>query len=343
MTFFTRIIPIVVAFMLLLFRAEAQGSDSIRNIDENRWIEKMSDKIAVDLSFNNSFKTFEVETSSNKILLYPNTPNNLRLKVNYEFITISIQSAPEFLPGNGDNDLQGVTKSFQLGTSLVFKHWFSDIVYSKVKGFYLRNTVDYNTNWTSKDPYILFPDLNYEGFTISAGYINNSRFSLRSLTTQTERQLKSSGSFMPVFNLDYYVINDKSNATTTQKSNNIDVSMGPGYAYTFVFKEKFYTSLGVFGSIGYLNTKLKTRSVSGATITRQDNIILRGDCKAGIGYNGRKFYSGLFGSISGTRYQQENTTVMNTETRVFYHLFVGMRFGAPKFLKKGVQKIKNTL
>ena len=301
----------------------------------------MNSKIAVDISLNNSFKTFKVESSFNKFLLYPNTLNNLRLNANYEFISFGVEFSPEFLPSNGDNDLKGKTRSFQLGTSLVFRHWFSDISYSKVKGYYLRNTIDFNSNWASGDPFSQLPDLNYEGLSISAGYINNSRFSLQSLTTQTERQLKSSGSFMPVFNLDYYVINDQSNATNTQKSNNIEVSIGPGYTYTFVLKEKFYTSLGLFGSIGYLNTKLTTRFLSGDIITIQDNFILRVDCKAGIGYNGRKFYSGLFGRISGTRFQQENTTVMNTEARVFYHLFFGMRFNAPNFIKKEVKKIKS--
>lgn len=336
-------IYILTSFLLPCYWAVAQKTDTITNTIENGWIEKMSSKIAFDFSFNNSFKTFEVETSSNKVLLYPNTPNNLRLKANYEFISIGIQFSPEFLPGNGDNDLKGKTKSFQLGTSLVFRHWFSDISYSKVRGYYLKNTSDFNSSWASGDPFSQFPDLNFEGISISAGYINNSRFSLKSLSTQTERQLKSSGSFIPIFNLDYYVINDKSNATNTQKSNNIEVSIGPGYACTFVLKERFYSSLGVFGSIGYLNTKLTTRTISEDIITNQDNLVLRGDCKVGIGYNGRKFYSGLFGSVSGTCFRQENTTVMNTETRVFYHLFFGMRFNAPKFLKKGIKKIKSTL
>ncbi len=334
---FTRSIALV-ASILVRLGAEAQNPDSTRSLIENGWIERMSGKMAFDLSFNNSYQTFEVETASNRILLYPNTPNNLRLNVNYEFISVGIQFAPEFLPGNGDNDLKGNTRSLQLGALLLFKHWFSDISYSQVKGYYLRNTIDFNNNWTRGNPYIQFPDLYHEDISITAGYIHNSKFSFKSLTTQTERQLKSTGSFIPVFNLDYYRINDQSNALNTQKSNNIEFSMGPGYAHTFVMKERFYASIGLFGSIGYLNTKLTTRTASGDIKTDQDNLILRGDGKVGIGYNGHKFYSGLFTSITGTRFQQENTTAMNTETRVFYHFFCGMRFNAPKFLKKIFRK-----
>jgi hypothetical protein len=333
MTCPTRISLAVVSFMLFCLKSEAQKADSAGNLVENGWIEKMSDKVAFDLSVNNSYRTYEVETASNKILLYPNTPNNLRLKVNYKFISLGIQFAPDFLPGNGDDDLKGTTKSLQLGALLVFKRWFSDISYSKIKGYYLKNTIDYDNNWTSRDPFTQFPDLNNEGISISAGYIHNPKFSFRSLTTQTERQLKSAGSFVPVLNIDYYVINDKSSAVNTQKSDNIEFSIGPGYAHTFVIKEQFYASMGIFGSIGYLNTKLTTRIVSADVKTNQDNLILRGDGKVGIGYNGSKFYTGLFASMAGTQFQQENTTAMNTETRIFYHLFFGMRFNAPKFLK----------
>jgi hypothetical protein len=342
MTYFTREIFLFLVFLLICFRAEAQQSDSLRVIVEEGWIEEMSGKIAVDVSFKNSFKTFEVASSSGKILLYPNTPNNLRLNISYEFISFGIQFAPEFLPGNGDDDAKGKTKSLQLGTSIVFKHWFSDISYSRVRGYYLRNTADYNDDWSSSDPYIQFPDLNYEGISVSGGYIHNSRFSLRSLTSQTERQLKSAGSFIPVLYLDYYVIDDKSSAINTQKSNNLDISIGPGYAYTFVFNERIYASFGIFGSIGYLDTKLTTRTESGDFVSNQDNLVLRGDGNFGIGYNDSKFYSGFYTSISGAQYQQENTTAINTETRVFYHLFLGMRFNAPKFLEKGIKRIEST-
>lgn len=343
MIFSIRTQLLAVAFTLLFWYGEAQNLDSTRNLTENGWIEKMTDRLAIDLSFNNSFKTFQVETSTNKILLYPNTPTNLRLNINYDFISFGVQFSPDFLPGNGDNDLRGETKSFQLGTTLVFKHWFSEIEYSNIKGYYLKNTDDYNRNWTSRDPFIQFPDLSYKGISLSGGYNFNSKFSLRSLTTQTERQLKSVGSFMPIINLDYYVINDKSNGTNTQKSNNIDLNIGPGYAYTFVFNERIYVSLGVFGTVGYVNTKLTTRTPSGNFVSNQDNFMLRGEAKTGIGYNGSRFYSGLFARVSASEYRQENTTAINTETRVFYHLFLGMRFDAPKFLKKGVEKMKDKI
>ncbi len=317
----------------------SQTLDTSRVIVEDGWIEKMSNKVAFELSFNNAYNILKVRTSANDIILYPNTPNHLRIKLNYEFISLGIQYAPDFLPGNGDTDLKGDTKSFEIGTGLLFKHWFAELLYARMKGFYLKNTSDYEV-WQEGQPYIQFPDLDYQSFVVRTGYLSNSRFSFKSLTTQTERQLKSVGSLMPVLSFNYLVVNDRSAQYSTQKSTSIEANIGPGYAYTFVANEQFYMSLAGFTTLGYLNTKLLTRLPEGNITTRQDNLIWRWDGRAGIGYNGHRFYAGLYANVAGARYKQEHTTVHNFETRVFYHLFFGMRFQAPDFLKQRVDKLK---
>lgn len=328
-------------FSLICFiEVNSQTIDTTRVRIEDGWIEIMKNKIVIDISSNNSFERFEVKTSTEKFAIYPNTSTNCRLKFSYKFISFGFQFAPKFLPGNGDNSLRGRTRSFGLGTSLIFRHWFGDLLYSQVKGYYLFNTDDYIQR-AKGDPFIQFPDLHYNGLSFKLGYFNNKKFSFRSLTSQTERQLKSAGSFVPEINLRYFIIDDKSAAASTQKSNNMESSIGPGYIYTFVVKERFYLSLGLVAGLGYLNTKVTTRQPTGNLITNQDNFIFRWDGKTGIGYNGRKFYSGLYATLSGTKYKQENTTVLNFETRVFYHLFFGIRFATFKYLDRQETKMEN--
>lgn len=317
----------------------AQEKDSLSVVIENGYIELMKRKIAMDVSFNNSYETFEVRTAVNRIVLYPNNPTSIRFKFNHRFISFGFQFAPDFIPGNGDEYIKGKTKSFALGTALTFKHWYFELSYSKVQGYYLKNTDDY-TNRKAGDPYIQFPDLHYYGFSLLSGYFHNPKFSFKSLTIQTERQLKSTGCFIPVLNVRYYVIDDKSSPINTQKSNNLEANLGPGYAYTFVIQKSIYFSLGLGVSLGYLNTKLTTRLSAEDIIVHQNNFIFRWDGKAGLGYNGNRFYSGLYTNISGSQYQQQNTTVMNFETRVFYHLFFGMRFNSPDALTRQMDKIE---
>lgn len=321
-------------FVIFLFNAYSQERDSIRHSQtiKDGWIEPMRNMIGIDVSVNNSYETFEVSAPSNRFVLQPNMAANTRLKLNYKFISVGVQYAPDFIPGNGDEKIKGKTSGLAFGTLFIFKHWYLDLSYTQIKGYYLENTIDYMP-WKEGDPYIQFPNLSYKGATISSGYIHNSKFSLRSLTSQTERQLKSAGSFIPAFDLRYYLIDDQSKGGTTQKSNNTEMSAGPGYAYTFVIKKKLYLSLALVGSVGYLNTKLTTRFPLEDEVTFQDNLILRWDGRIGVGYNGRRVYTGAYSSNSGTEYNQEKTTVVNTETRLFYHFFVGFRFNAPKFVE----------
>ncbi len=333
---------LVLGLHLIYSSSMAQDIDTSRQIIENGWVEIMDNKIAVDISLNNDYSVFQVNTPVNKIILYPNASDNIGFGLNYEFISFSVNVAPKFLPGNDDNDLKGKTTSFELGTALYSRHWFAQGSFSKVKGYYLLNTKDY-LQWSDGDPFIQFPDLNYQGIVLQAGYSHNPKFSFQSLTTQTERQLKSTGSFVPILNFHYYIVDDKSSEINTQKSNNIEINMGPGYAYTFVFKEKYYVSLAALTSFGYLNSNFTTRLQSRNVETSQDNFLFRSEGRLGIGHNGKRFYSGLYTDINGTWYKQENTNVHNAETRILYHLFIGMRFNAPKIIRKPVKKINDKI
>lgn len=317
-----------------------QNGKNAKLTEDKNWIEKMNDKIGVDISVNNSFLTFSVSTPTNKTVLYPNTPNNLLLRFNYDFISIDIEFSPSFLPGNGDEALRGSTNSYEIGASLIFKHWFTSVTFKNIKGFYLENTADYDSTWKPGDPYLQIPDLRYKGLRVLAGYIHNPNFSLRSLTSHTERQVKSAGSFIPILETSYYVIDNETGTIGTQRSANYEIAIGPGYHYTFVFKERFYSSLAITGSLGYLNTKLTTRAAIGNLISNQNNFVVRGNYRVSIGYNGKRFYTGMYTNISDARFRQEGSTARNSESRIFYHFFLGMRLDAPKFLQKGMQKVK---
>ncbi len=341
----THYVLVVIYFLLTFNLSKAQLADTTRVIIEDGWIEKMNDNISVKLSLNNEYEKFRVQTETNDIKLSPNINTVSLLSVNYRFLLLSVGFAPEFLPGNKDNDIKGKTKANNIGLGLVFRHWFNYFKYTGVQGFYLENTSDYR-NWEKGDPYIKFPDLVYNGFSYSTGWRINSKASLKSLTMQTERQLKSAGSFVPALNLRYYEIDDQSTPQpggATQKSNNFDWSLGFGYFYTFVFQEKFYASLSFIPNLGYIHTNLTTRYPDGDVQSHQNNFAFRWDAKGGLGYNGRDFFTGLYTSITGLSHKQENTTAVNYDTRVFIQVFVGLRLKSPRFLNNTFDNLENMI
>jgi len=172
--------------------------------------------------------------------------------------------------------------------------------------------------WTRGDPYIQFPDLEYMGYVINLAYSSNANYSVRSTTSQTQRQLKSTGTFIPQWTFSRYNIDDKSGIGITQKSKNTEVTLGPGYEHNFVFRKSCYLLMGAAISAGYEGTKLTTRFPTGDIVTKQRNSIVRLAAKVGLGYNGEKYFGGLYSSVASAEYEQENSTVANFHTRVFY-------------------------
>ena len=316
------------------FYVRAQLTDTNRFIAEEGYIEKIKTNFGIKFSLDNTYETFSVDTETNDFSIYPNITNVLQFGLSYRFIRGSVGWAPDWLPGNGDEDLKGKTKAFGIAFSMAFGHWFQELGYAKVRGYYLENTGDYDPNWSDGDPYIQLPNLHYIGFSGTTGYCLNPRLSLKSLNLQTERQLKSAGSFLAFVHYRYYVVDDKSPTGTTQKSNNLELGIGPGYIYTFVLKERFYASLGLLPGIGLINTKLTTRFADGNDISNQRNLAFRWNGRGAIGYNGHAFFTGFYINYAGMVYEQQNTTAVNHENRMFYQFFVGFRVRSPKWLNR---------
>jgi hypothetical protein len=90
-------------------------------------------------------------------------------------------------------------------------------------------------------------------------------------------------------------------------------------------KEKFYIAIGAIPSIGVIHTKVTTRFPSGNVYSHQRNLAFRWDTRSGLGFNGRRFFTGVYVQFSGLEYKQENTTAVNHETRAFFQFFAGFR------------------
>ena len=324
----------------LTSNVSAQLADTTRYIAEDGWIEKIKTNFGVKISLDNRYETFRVKTETNEIDLYPNISSVLQLGLSYRFIRLSIGYAPKFLPGNADEDTKGKTNAIGFNLAMFTRHWFQEVGFSKVQGYYLFNTSDY-INWNPGDPYIQFPDLHYQGFYGATGYSFNPRLSLKAMNLQTERQLKSTGGFIAVLNYRYYITDDQSELSpgrATQRSDNIEAGIGPGYVYTFVLKEQFYASLAFMPSFNYIYSKITLRSLDETFDSHQRNPAFRYEGRGSIGYNGHAFFGGFYIDYAGMTYKQEGTTAINHHDRMFYQFFVGFRIKSPKGMNRFFDK-----
>lgn len=337
-----KVILLVLLIVPAFLFSQGKATDTAVSIPLDQWIEPMDKYLTLKLTQSSDIETLGVETNTNKIQLSPNTKTSTRLAFSYKFISFSLKYTAKFLPGNDDDLTRGKSKSGGFGFGFNFKHWQQELSYTKTRGYYLENTADYDPNWSSGKPYIQFPELvykNYEGIT---AYNFNPNFSVNAIATQSARQLKSAGSFIPHALYRYYITDDRTVLTGnrfTQKANNFEFLLGAGYYYNFVAKQKFYIALGLTPGVGIVFTNLTTRSVSESFQTKQNNAIFRIDGRAGIGYNGQRFFTGAYMRISASSYKQGNTSVVTENDRVVFQGFVGYRLNAPKWMQKNVAAV----
>jgi len=336
---------IIISILMPMCSLIGQSNDSA-NSGVAKYIEYMNNYINLKLSHTSDVDELSVITNENEIHLKPNASSFSQLYFNYRFISFSFRYVPKWLPGNDDNDKKGKSKFGGFGVNLNFNRWMQGLSYSKTKGYYLENTSDYNATWNENEPYIQFPQLEFKNFQGITAYKFNRNFSVNAVATQTERQVKSAGSFIPQLLYRYYIIDNKIELEpnqSSQKSNNFEMVLGAGYYYTFVLKNNIYISLGATPGAGVVFTNLTTRYPDEEVVSNQSNAIFRIDGRAGLGYNGPRFFTGVYSNISASSEQQQNSSVINQDARLLVQGFVGYRLNAPKWMREKVDNVENII
>jgi hypothetical protein len=338
----------VLVIVLILFNcsiSEAQtAQDTIYKKEkiDNLYYKSLLDYINVKFDLESNNERFEVDGTDFNYDIRPNVATVSKLSVNYLFLSLSYKYIPKYFPGNNDDDLKGETKGSGFGLNLNFKHWVQDLKYGKVKGFYLENTADFDNSWIEgTSPYIQFPDTEVITFSGSTSYKFNPNLSLKAISTQTEIQLKSAGSFIPGLNYSYYIIDNKSensSQSSSQKSENIEVLANLSYYYTFVLNKKWYAALGATPSIGFTYTDLLTRYPDEYIHTDFTSGVYRIKGAGGMGYNSERFFAGFEISAYRSTKHDNSTTIQFITSYNSYQAFVGYRFNAPKKIQELAKK-----
>ncbi|SHL38376.1 protein of unknown function [Chitinophaga jiangningensis] len=330
---------------LVAFSQEPHAVKHLRDSTPN--IAKMDEWLTVKLSQSTDVEKLAVITPTTEIRLSPNAASVTRLGVSYRFLSASYSYIPRFIPGNNDDAEKGKTKGGSFSAGISLPHWMQELSYSRVKGYYLENTSDFNPDWTPGKPYIQFPDLVFTQFEGMTAYKFNADFSANAILTQSERQLKSAGSFVPRLLYRYYINNDKSTPTPggfTQKGKNLELLIGAGYYYNFIIRERFYAALGLAPGAGYIFSWITTRAGDGTTAYgSQQNFIFRLDGLVSIGYNGPRLFAGAYTRIIESAFRQERSQVITEDDRVMFQVVLGYRFKAPRLLKAGVDKLESKM
>ena len=241
---------------------------------------------------------------------------------------------------------KGNTEYASYGLNINSKGLRLENSYRSYKGFYDVNTAAYDTTYDDTKPYYQNKDLSITSLKSKGIYIfNNNRFSLRSAYANTERQMKTSATWLLAGNVYFSSIQSSigiipqslrqyydSTRKDLSKINTFGISAGPGASVNLVAWKRFYLNL-----LLSLGLEMQHRNIS--TLTKSSYLrawkpSAAADWRISFGFNNRNFFMRLNNTIDFNNLN-EGTFKLNSKY-LAGELSLGYRFKVkpPRFYQK---------
>lgn len=287
------------------------------------YTEKFPDKISTQLFTLNTYNNFTINYKNEGLTvdLAPNRKTTLGVAVQYDILFFSVGFAPRFFVDNRDNKDSKMT-SFSL--SMFPVQWVQYFDYIYQKGMTLQT--DGGNIYLST-----MKSMKLGG---STSYVFNKHYSVNALSFQSERQLKSAGSFIPALSYYYTQLSGDASEGIDGKIYFIDVALSPGYNYNWVIAKKFLVAGGLSLGAGFTKTVDEEVNTTIFLTTASVNLSL--------GYNSDTFYGGIQSKGIASSHNTHSSVTMNDAVS-YVTAFFGYRFDAPGFLTREKNKIKEKL
>lgn len=358
--------PFFAIFPILLFAQEGETSsidslsnsevepveiinDSVSTSEKNIYIKDYTDRFNVKFEVSNSVPIFNTPLNDNYVQVEPNLGTKYAAVLSYGILSVRLGIRAK---GSDESiDDKGEPKAFRLHFKLLFDRWSHQFEYNQIKGYYISESEDPIIEKTT-NPYIQFPDLTTKTFNGTTAYKLNDNYSVRATISQTERQIKSAGSFIPSLSYSIYGIEGTDSyldefgelvkRDSYSETFGITTIVHMGYYYTFVYKN-WYANTYLIPGMGSDFNKLTNHGPEGTTKNKYTDFIISLQGGVGFGYNAKNFFLGGFISRS-VRDQKNhaNKTEFKT-TKDAFSLYIGYRFKAPKKIADPIDKLEEKL
>lgn len=304
-----------------------------------------SEKIMIrtNLSTQNDAQILHNKDDSN-LDLETNNSYKLFFSIDYKFIGFSYGFYPHFFNGNNDDESKGKSKFSEYNFRFFLGKWIQTVDYSKIRGYYVENTGDFLPDWNpNTDPYMQFPNLKTIKYGMSTSYVFNPKYSPKSVTSFTEWQKESAGSFIPTLIYDYKKFSVQTDLLSSSQ-NEYDISLGAGYFYNFIIRNHFYIAPNATITMGTkITNSQSTDTDTGIQTNGHDNYLTMGWIGGvKMGYNSEKILFGASFNFDESWYNESKTSIVSNN-KVYGFLYFGYRFDAPKFISKPVNKVNDLL
>lgn len=279
------------------FSSIAQYKDTLSATTlDSTYVEDYTEWLTTRLYLLYQNATFVISTNEvDNIIFQPNTDIKLGIAGFYKWFGLGLSITNPFYQFN--KETYGKTSAIDLRINAFGRAVAAEVFFQNFRGFYIRNI------HPSYNQYYILPDMNLFSMGAYGYWIYNSRkFSLRAAFVQNERQVKSAGSFMIRPGFSFFEVSSDTGIIPGEIIRNFklapdeiikqgkfyNISLAPGYTYTFVFLKHVYFNAAVFPGVAWLSYSYKGKS---NTYSRSDFIFQLG-IRLALGYNTKKWYIG---------------------------------------------------
>lgn len=275
--------------------------------------------------------SFQYRTLSgdNEFNIVPAAEYLMGISLDYKWIAVGVSFSPKFLESSDFSDLSN-SESIKVEINFFYSdQWRQELSYTYLNGF-----LNKNEQSSSLSGLRVLDNTSLSIFHGSTFYIANNNFSFRSHYAQTERQLKSAGSFIPKLTYSYSITDPNISSPEldieTLKLKSIDIIGQVGYLYTFVTNQKWYATIGLHPGLGYNSAKYNLRDESDRLFS---NTLFALDGELALGYNDYRWFFGLTGSWRNyNRLNNENQQISRDSE--YFEVHFGYRFNDNKPMRK---------
>jgi hypothetical protein len=274
-----------------------------------------------------------------RFVLSPKETDQFSVSLDYSFLYLYYSFTPHIFNLNNEDTIKGSSKRLTFGTGFSFSRWKINLDYQNIKGYYLHNTNEFIPDWTKGDAYIQYPGLRTIQAGGQVGYNFNKKFSISSLTSGKEQQLKTVFTFFPILAYRHIKLKDETNDSVQNTDNvlsvNNDINLLLPVSVNIVFAKNFYVAAFAGPCIGIDFFKAKAYDENGKVLTTSGTKISTGYYARGsIGYTGRNFFAGI--DAVSRYYGHQQLDQRFSKNSYGMQVYIGTRFDPPVFLQRTV-------
>ena len=294
-------------------------------------------------------KAFYIKTSNSLVIsgregedvgfnLYPNKQDKIGAAVAFRSLSASYSFSPNSLAEN-PNDKDSKLFNLNIRTYLG-KHWMQTLDIYNQKGFYLDGHIE------DSNSHIYLQDTKSFKIGGATSYIFNENFSYRALANQTEKQLKSAGTFIPT--LVYYytrhnvLFDDEfGNREINTKIKSYNIAIAPSYQYNYIPTKNVFISLGASAGLGlnFSSSKNKLDALDNEDLT---SLLTEINFNGSITYDIDSLYFGAHYNYLILNYNADSFTYIK-DNIPYFQAFVGYRFKASNRLVQRAENFNDNL